>query len=75
MYRRLTRAPVLGVIRLYQVTLSGLFPGACRFQPTCSHYAYGAVARHGVLKGGWLAAKRLGRCRPRGGKGYDPVPD
>lgn len=75
MYARVTRAPLLGLIRLYQVTLSGLFPGTCRFEPTCSQYAYQSVERHGVFRGGWLALRRLGRCRPRGGYGYDPVPD
>jgi putative membrane protein insertion efficiency factor len=75
MYRRLTRAPALGIIRLYQVTLSGLFPGTCRFLPTCSQYTYEAVARHGVMKGIWLGLRRLARCRPRGGSGYDPVPE
>jgi hypothetical protein len=75
MYARVTRAPMLGLIRLYQVTLSGLFPGTCRFMPTCSQFAYESVQRHGVFKGMWLAMKRLGRCRPRGGSGYDPVPE
>jgi hypothetical protein len=75
MYRRLTRAPALGLIRLYQLTFSGLFPGACRFLPTCSQYTYEAVERHGVFKGGWMGVRRLGRCRPRGGGGYDPVPE
>ena len=66
--------PLLGLIRLYQLTLSGLFPNTCRFQPTCSHYAYDAVKRHGAFRGAWLAANRLRKCRPGGGSGYDPVP-
>ena len=74
MVARLTRAPVLGLIRLYQVTFSGLFPNTCRFQPTCSQYMYEAVAKRGVVRGVWLGIRRLGRCRPGGGSGYDPVP-
>ena len=63
-----------GLVRLYQLTLSPLLPMACRFDPSCSRYAMEALARHGALKGGLLAAKRLGRCHPWGGSGYDPVP-
>jgi uncharacterized protein len=62
------------MIRLYQHTLGPTLPPACRFQPTCSHYAYDAIARHGLLRGGWLTARRLARCQPFGGSGYDPVP-
>jgi putative membrane protein insertion efficiency factor len=69
------RYPLLWLIRLYQVTLSGLMPNVCRFQPTCSRYAYEAIDRHGALRGGWMAIRRLARCRPGGGSGYDPVPD
>ena len=49
-------------------------PPACRFQPTCSQYAYTAIERHGVLRGAWLAMRRVARCQPFGGSGYDPVP-
>ncbi len=66
---------LIGAIRLYQVTLSGLLLSSCRFEPSCSRYGEEALARHGVLRGTWLTAKRLGRCRPGGGYGYDPVPD
>ncbi len=66
---------LIGAIRLYQVTLSGLFLGNCRFEPSCSRYGEEALQRHGVLRGTWLTAKRLGRCRPGGGYGYDPVPE
>jgi putative membrane protein insertion efficiency factor len=65
---------VLSVIWLYQKTLSPLLPTSCRYYPSCSHYSQEAVAKYGVLKGIWLGVKRLGRCRPLGGQGYDPVP-
>lgn len=71
---RLPRYPVLGAIRLYQLTFSGLMPNVCRYEPSCSRYAYEAVDRHGLLRGGWMAVRRIGRCRPGGGSGYDPVP-
>ena len=61
-------------IRFYQLTLAYFFVGACRYEPSCSAYATEAVARHGALKGSWLAAGRLCRCGPWGGCGYDPVP-
>ncbi|HIL30963.1 MAG TPA: membrane protein insertion efficiency factor YidD [Dehalococcoidia bacterium] len=65
---------VLTVIWLYQKTLSPLLPTSCRYYPSCSHYSQEAVDKYGVLKGLWLGVKRLGRCRPLGGQGYDPVP-
>ena len=70
MLRRLAILP----IRLYQVALSPLIGPRCRYQPTCSHYAVEALQKHGTLRGGWLALKRIGRCHPWGGSGYDPVP-
>lgn len=68
------RALVLGVIRLYQIALSPLLGGRCRFEPTCSAYTATCVARHGAARGLWLGAKRLARCHPWGGLGYDPPP-
>ena len=61
-------------IRVYQRCISPVLPPACRYYPTCSAYAVEAVMTHGVLRGGWLALKRLARCHPWGGSGYDPVP-
>jgi putative membrane protein insertion efficiency factor len=68
------RFAVLSVIGIYQKTLSPLLPTSCRYYPSCSHYSQEAVEKYGVLKGIWLGVKRLGRCRPLGGQGYDPVP-
>lgn len=68
------RALVLLSIRLYQRTIGHQLPPACRFQPSCSQYAYDAVARHGVVRGAYLAMRRLGRCHPLNLGGYDPVP-
>ncbi len=61
-------------IKLYQWVISPLLPASCRFTPTCSEYAKNAIVKHGPIKGGWLALKRIVRCHPWGGKGYDPVP-
>lgn len=65
---------VIFFVRLYQAMLSPLLPGSCRFQPTCSVYMVQAIEKHGVIKGGWLGLKRIGRCHPWGGHGHDPVP-
>lgn len=65
---------LLGLIRLYQMTFSRLMPPSCRFTPSCSHYGYEAVSKHGALKGGWMAIKRVARCQPFNPGGYDPVP-
>jgi putative membrane protein insertion efficiency factor len=64
-----------GAIRGYQLLISPVLPGTCRYEPSCSQYGLEAVSRFGALKGGWLALKRLGRCHPWGGWGYDPVPE
>ncbi len=68
------RRALMGLIWLYQNTLSPALPKSCRYEPTCSRYAYTALERYGVVKGTWLAAVRLARCQPWGGSGYDPVP-
>ncbi|MEX2615351.1 MAG: membrane protein insertion efficiency factor YidD [Alphaproteobacteria bacterium] len=63
------------LIRIYQLVVSPLLPAHCRYWPTCSNYAKTAIHDHGALAGGWLAVRRLGRCHPWGGSGYDPVPE
>jgi uncharacterized protein len=63
-----------GAIRVYQIALSPYFGNQCRFYPTCSEYAMDAVAKHGALKGAWLAIRRIGRCHPYHPGGHDPVP-
>lgn len=71
----LPRLGVLLLIRGYQLTLSKTLPeGSCRFQPTCSHYGFQAVYKHGAIKGGWMAVKRIFRCNPFNPGGIDPVP-
>jgi len=65
----------VGIIKLYQITLSPFLGRHCRFHPTCSHYGVEALRTHGPLRGSWLTLKRLSRCHPFSGKGgYDPVP-
>ena len=66
---------LLGLIRLYQLTVSRFLPpDTCRFYPTCSHYGYQAIYKYGVLKGGLMAAWRVLRCNPFNKGGFDPVP-
>jgi putative membrane protein insertion efficiency factor len=62
-------------VRAYQWFISPLLPPSCRYEPTCSAYAVEALQRHGLLRGSFLTARRLLRCHPWGGSGYDPVPD
>ncbi len=62
------------IARGWQVGPSRILPPSCRYQPSCSHYAIEAIETHGAIKGGWIAVKRLMRCQPWGGYGYDPVP-
>jgi putative membrane protein insertion efficiency factor len=63
------------VARGWQLGPSRILPPSCRYQPSCSAYAIAALSRYGALRGSWLAAKRLARCHPWGGSGYDPVPE
>ncbi|MGB0165913.1 MAG: membrane protein insertion efficiency factor YidD [Luteibaculum sp.] len=64
-----------GPVYAYKWIISPLFPAACRFTPTCSSYALEAISKHGILKGWMLTIKRISRCHPWGGSGYDPVPE
>ncbi|MEO5561834.1 MAG: membrane protein insertion efficiency factor YidD [Chitinophagaceae bacterium] len=66
--------PFILLIKIYQKILSPWLGPKCRYTPTCSQYAEQALRKHGVFKGLWLAAKRILRCHPWGGSGYDPVP-
>jgi uncharacterized protein len=66
----------LVLLGCYKAYLSPVFAGTCKFEPTCSRYAYEAIERYGVLRGGWLGLRRLARCQPLSGKfGFDPVPE
>ena len=66
--------PFILLIKLYQLLVSPLFPSSCRYTPTCSHYTLEALKKYGLFKGGWLGIKRISKCHPWGGSGYDPVP-
>jgi putative membrane protein insertion efficiency factor len=70
----MARVILLGLIGFYRRAISPWMLPACRFTPTCSAYAQEAIEKYGAGKGGWIALRRLFRCHPFGGKGYDPVP-
>ena len=74
MLRIAPRRALILLVRFYQMTLSGVLGGHCRFVPSCSEYSIQALRKHGVFRGGYLTVRRLLRCNPFGGSGYDPVP-
>jgi len=73
-FKKLLSKLLIGLIRLYQITLSPFIGRSCRYTPTCSNYGIEAIQKHGPFKGTWLTVKRVLSCNPWGGSGYDPVP-
>ena len=73
-FNRVVSGFFIGLIKIYQFTLSPFLGKQCRFVPTCSQYGIEAIEKYGALKGSWLTIKRIVRCNPWGGSGYDPVP-
>ncbi|MBP6334599.1 MAG: membrane protein insertion efficiency factor YidD [Bacteroidia bacterium] len=73
-FRKIFTAILIGLIRFYQGAISPLLRSSCRFTPTCSHYGIEALRKYGPVKGLYLTIKRLLRCHPWGGHGYDPLP-
>ena len=71
--RALLSNGLIGLVLVYRVTLGPFMGGYCRFQPSCSQYMIDAVRKHGPFRGGWRGAKRICRCHPLGGSGYDPA--
>lgn len=74
MFKKILIAPFVLLIRIYQIVISPLTPASCRFHPTCSTYCIEALKKHGIIKGSLLAIKRIFKCHPWGGSGFDPVP-
>ncbi len=74
MWKSILIAPFIILIRVYQWIISPVMGPKCRFTPTCSQYTAEALQKHGLFKGGALSLKRISKCRPGGGHGYDPVP-
>ena len=72
---RAATSVLVGLVVAYQRVISPWLPNTCRFEPSCSQYAREALTEHGPLRGAWLTVRRLSRCHPLGGHGYDPVPD
>ena len=73
-FGRVVSATMQGIVRSYQWLISPLLPPSCRYLPSCSDYAIEALTEHGALRGSRLTLRRLSRCHPWGGSGYDPVP-
>ena len=75
MLNKIITSPLILLIRGYQLIISPLLGSNCRFMPTCSEYAMESLKVHGVIKGTFLTVKRIGKCHPWGGHGYDPIPN
>jgi len=73
MLSKIFRQLAILLIRFYQLCISPLFPSKCRYVPTCSEYTRVAIMKYGIMRGSYMGAKRIGRCHPWGGSGYDPV--
>jgi putative membrane protein insertion efficiency factor len=73
-FSKILTYPFVLLIKIYQLGISPLLGSQCRFTPTCSQYAKEALQKHGLFKGSWLSIKRITKCNPWGGHGYDPVP-
>ena len=72
--KKIIRKIFLLPVKFYQLAISPILPSSCRYTPTCSNYMVEAVMEWGIFKGTWLGLKRISRCHPWGGHGYDPVP-
>jgi putative membrane protein insertion efficiency factor len=73
--RVVTKRVLLALLRIYKTAISPMLPPSCRYEPTCSEYARIAIERYGAGRGSWMALRRLSRCHPFGGSGFDPVPE
>lgn len=73
--KKVIQFPFLFAIKVYQYLISPIWPATCRYEPTCSHYAAEAIQKRGIFVGSFLAIRRISRCHPWGGMGYDPVPE
>ncbi|WP_281765545.1 membrane protein insertion efficiency factor YidD [Neptunitalea lumnitzerae] len=73
-FKKISIAPFILIIKFYKSFISPFTPATCRYTPTCSTYALQALNKHGLIKGSWLALKRIISCNPWGGSGHDPVP-
>jgi putative membrane protein insertion efficiency factor len=74
MIKKVLSAIMVGLVRFYQTAISPHLPSSCRYTPTCSQYTVEAIQKYGPIKGAWLGLRRIARCHPWGGHGYDPVP-